>query len=184
VEQLLKHKQWLSSVTEYMTRFREFALSCELEEESLIRVRIFDNDLNFDIKREVSIPVPELVVDEAYHKVLGIEKYQKPIPRRETCSVVESRQFISLMACSSSYNSVVESRQFISLMACSSSYNFSICFTAQLYIQLVLLVNFVLLIKKKGQQNQVVWHHRWHVYGFPPFSFFLEKELRYFVTVI
>jgi hypothetical protein len=164
VEQLLKHKQWLSSVTEYMTRFREFALSCELEEESLIRVRIFDNDLNFDIKREVSIPVPELV-DEAYHKVLGIEKYQKPIPRRETCSVVESRQFISLMAC-------------------SSSYNFSICFTAQLYIQLVLLVNFVLLIKKKGQQNQVVRHHRWHVYGFPPFSFFLEKELRYFVTVI
>lgn len=65
VEQLWNLRQSTSNVSDYLARFEELMLRCEIDEEPFITVSRFFNGLRVDIKREVILYNPELFKYEA-----------------------------------------------------------------------------------------------------------------------
>lgn len=113
VEQLLNLRQSTSSVSDYLARFEELMLRCEIDEEPFITVSRFVNGLRVDIKREVTLYNPESL-EEAYHKALEIEKYlRSPSLRRVTSQAGESRQSRSVSQ-SASRDSTARNKESIS----------------------------------------------------------------------
>ncbi|KAK0604665.1 hypothetical protein LWI29_018012 [Acer saccharum] len=62
------------SVTNYLTRFEDLNVRCEIKEESCVATARFINGLKFEIKKEVNVH-SVTTLEEAYHKALEFETY-------------------------------------------------------------------------------------------------------------
>ncbi|KAK0596825.1 hypothetical protein LWI29_019379 [Acer saccharum] len=83
LDQLLNLKQASSSVTDYLTRFEDLRVRCEIKEEPCVATARFINGLKFKIKREVNVH-SVTTLEEAYHKALEFETYFSSPPRRRS----------------------------------------------------------------------------------------------------
>ncbi|KAF7810704.1 Transposon Ty3-I Gag-Pol polyprotein [Senna tora] len=90
MNQLLNLKQ-ISNVTDYMTRFDELMLRCDIQEEQWVTVTRFVNGLRPEIQRELRLNFPESI-EEAYHRALEVESLSRyTSARRFTCVGPEVR---------------------------------------------------------------------------------------------
>ena len=85
MNQLLNLKQ-TSNVTDYMTRFDELMLRCDIQEEQWVTVTRFVNGLRFEIQRELRLSFPDSV-EEAYHRALEVESLSRYTSARRFASV-------------------------------------------------------------------------------------------------
>ncbi|KAF7839637.1 putative mitochondrial protein [Senna tora] len=85
MNQLLNLKQ-ISNVTDYMTRFDELMLRCDIQEEQWVTVTRFVNGLRPEIQRELRLNFPESV-KEAYHRALEVESLSRYTSARRFTSV-------------------------------------------------------------------------------------------------
>ncbi|TXG68718.1 hypothetical protein EZV62_003653 [Acer yangbiense] len=81
LDQYLNIKQSSSSVNDYMSVFDDLLIRCNIKEEPDVTVARFINGLKFELKRVVSIHNPE-TLEDAYSKILEVEKYLRPYPSR------------------------------------------------------------------------------------------------------
>lgn len=80
LDELLNHKQGISTVDVYVVKFEEL-LRSDINEEPRLTVSRFINGLRTEIKREVIVHSPDSLKD-AYHKALEFEKYLQSFSRR------------------------------------------------------------------------------------------------------
>ena len=59
-----------TTVTNYMAKFEEFTLRCELQETAKFTIFWFIDGLHTDVKREILLQQYKSI-EEAYHKVFG-----------------------------------------------------------------------------------------------------------------
>ncbi|OVA05609.1 hypothetical protein BVC80_8661g7 [Macleaya cordata] len=81
-----------SSVTDYLARFEDLFIRCDVHEEAFVTVTRIINGLRPNIKREVKLYSPD-TLEEAFHKALEIEKYLRfPAQRHVVFQIGEQQQ--------------------------------------------------------------------------------------------
>ena len=71
------------SVNDYMDRFDEAIMHCDIRDEPWVTITKFVDRLQLDIKREVELHTTD-TLEEAFHKAIEVEKYLKTSTNRHT----------------------------------------------------------------------------------------------------